>query len=106
MADLEKGWDKAQIKGRLEDGETYKYYAIADYNPVRVTLSPRGFGIGAESIDLATGQLARDNMLLGRILTSYEVEEIDKIRFEKLCKALINEQSQKKNNKPGISWFS
>jgi len=40
MTDLEQEWNKTQRTMRLEDGETYKYYAIADYNPIRVTLSP------------------------------------------------------------------
>jgi len=104
MADLEQEWNKTQLKEQPEDGITYEYYMIGDFKPVRVKLSPRGFEIGAESIDIHTGQLKRDNALLMRIATSWEVEEIDRTRFEELCDELRKKLLQKKkNNEPGIS---
>gem|GEM_PF-1139170 len=97
MTELKQGWNKARTTKPLEtepleEGITYKYYIIEDFDPVRVTLSCRGFEIGAETIDPQTGLLKIDNTLLSRIDTGPYVEEVDQDRFEALCKTLCQKK--------------
>jgi len=96
MADLEQEWNKTQVTDPLGEEFTYKYYTIGECNPFRVVYDSNGFKKRAESIDLETGQFKRDNALLMRILTSWEVDEIDQPRFDELCEKFRKKHSQKK----------
>jgi len=98
MADLEQEWNKTRKTEPMEDVFTYKYYAIGDFKPIRVMYDSDGLRRGAESINIHTGRLEINNMLLNRIDQSWEVDEIDHDRFEELCKARV----KKKNDRPGI----
>jgi len=102
MADLEQEWNKTRKTEPTEDVFTYKYYVIEDIDLVRVKLSSRGFEIGAERVDLRTGQLKRDNAVLRRVDLGPYVEEIDQTRFEELHNELCKHLLQKKNDGPGI----
>jgi len=92
MTKLKQGWDKARTTEELEDGVTYKYYILGGSRPVRVKLSCRGFEIGAETIDRTTGRFKRDHTLLSRLDLSWEVEEVDKERFEEFCKEFLQKK--------------
>jgi len=85
-----------------EEPSDYCYYSIGKANPIRVPLDRKGRKMGAEYLDLDTGQLRKDATLLSRIEQSWEAEEIDKDRFDLLCKLLM----QRKNHQPKLTGFS
>lgn len=76
------------------DHYTYRYYAIADIKPIRVWVDKLGSYRTAEVPARETGQLYHNAVMLGRILASEEVEEIDQEKFERLCQA-VRQRAQK-----------
>lgn len=75
---------------REPDSFTYRYYAIADITPIRVLIDSAGRRRGAEVPNPETGQLYKKTTMLGRILASEEVEEIDQATFERMCQSLYS----------------
>lgn len=64
----------------------YKYYRLYA-TPVRVICNERGTSIGAEAPDrMDGGKLKIANVLLGRIGTGVEAEDITKQEFVELCR--------------------
>ena len=69
----------------------YKYYLLGNIRPVRVMHNAKGLQCGAEAPDPADrGQLKIDNVLLSRILSSPEVEDINKQEFVELCQRALS----------------
>lgn len=63
----------------------YKYHLLGKVTPVRVIYNDAGRDIGAEAPDPVDGRLKINNVLLSRILSSPEVEEITKAEFVEFC---------------------
>lgn len=64
---------------------TYKYYLLGETVPVRVVFNEKGLHSGAEVLDREKGKLVPDATYLGRILNSFEVDEITEQEFIKRC---------------------
>lgn len=71
----------------------YKYFLLGGVTPVRVILNEAGRDIGAEAPDPADGALKINNVLLSRILSSPEVEEITKADFVDGCQRALLKKS-------------
>jgi hypothetical protein len=71
----------------------YKYYLLGNIRPVRVIHNERGLPCGAEAPDSADGgRLKIDNVLMSRILSSPEVEDLTKQEFVELCQRALLRQ--------------
>ncbi|MCA1494965.1 hypothetical protein I6F11_29505 [Ensifer sp. NBAIM29] len=72
----------------LENEYTSKYYLLGNSVPVRV-IFPKSSGLKAGAIapDIGTGELTWRHELLSRLEQSYEVEDINRETFERLCHA-------------------
>lgn len=66
---------------------TYRYYTIGASHPVRAIISPRGGRIGQEAPDREAGRLVFKALDL-TLMTSPDVEEIDRETFERMCMEL------------------
>lgn len=69
---------------------SYRYYVLGKTNPVRVVFNKACLRIGAEALDLKTGELTVRTSLLSSIDTSPDAEEITRVEFDRLCSKALS----------------
>jgi hypothetical protein len=69
----------------------YEYYLLGNIRPVRLMQNEHGRDICAEAPDPTDGgALKIDNVLIGRIMASPEVETITKDEFVERCRRAVD----------------
>jgi hypothetical protein len=72
----------------------YKYYLLGNVRPVRLTYNAKKLPIASEAPDPSDGgALKIDNELIGRIMSSPEVEDISRDEFVELCRRAASRSS-------------
>lgn len=95
--------DKPYISPPPDAEGSYKYYLLGNVTPVRVIYNEAGRDIGAEAPDPVDGVLKINNVLLSRILSSPEVEDLTKDEFAELCQRAVSRSLPWTENKPYVS---
>jgi hypothetical protein len=98
------GDERRYVSPPAEADGPYKYYLLGDVRPVRVIHDERGRKIGAEAPDRNSGgALKIENVLLGRLESSPEVEDLTKAEFVELCLKAASPVEGVSERKPYIS---
>jgi hypothetical protein len=98
------GDEQPYVSPPAEADGPYKYYLLGNVRPVRVIHNERGHEIGAEAPDRNSGgALKIENVLLSRLASSPEVEDLTKAEFVELCLKAASPARAVKEREPYVS---